>query len=89
MNSLLLTEFFGAIKEIASLVPNFSEKRKKELDEETRILFDLGKKFNNAAVEFKPGSRSDELLGLADDVNSQEKALRDLYVIYAKELRGN
>lgn len=85
---LLASEFFGAVKKIASLIPEFSERRKKEIAKETEKHLDLETKFNKMALEFKVGSRSDELLGLADAVNAQDKKIRNLYVIYAKELRG-
>lgn len=83
----LLSEFFGAVKEIASLIPNFSEKRKRELQKETDLYIELEKNFEDAAVQFDIGSRSDELLGLAAAVQSQNEKLKSLYIIYAKELK--
>lgn len=84
----LASNFFGAVKEIASLIPNFSEEKKEMLEDETRKLEALEKSFNDSAVSFKMGSRPDELLALAEAVRTQEKKLRELYVIYAKELRS-
>ena len=86
METVLLSKFFGAIGDISNLIPNFSERRKKELAEETKKLAALENAFNHAAVSFGSGSRSDELLGLADTVNAQDKKLKNLIIIYAKEL---
>lgn len=85
---LLASEFFKAIGEIASLVPTFSERRKKELAKEIKNLSDLEKSFNDLAVSFQIGSSSRELLGMADAVNTQEKKLKDLIGLYAKELKS-
>lgn len=80
------SKFFQAISDISSLVPKFGEKRKKELDAETRLLSKLEKAFQDAVVTFKDGSRSDELLGLADELSNQKDKLEKLVIIYAKEL---
>ena len=85
---LLLGEFFGAIKEISKKVPDFSENRKKEISKETEKLLELEEKFNNEALSFGIGSRSDEILAIADSVNKQSEKLKNLYVIYAKELES-
>lgn len=87
MPTVMLSELFGAIKEIASLVPEFSEKRKKEIQEETDLYLLLEKRFNDMAVVFDIGSRSDELLGIADALNAQSEKLKNLYVIYAEEIK--
>ena len=88
MNTAMLSELFGAIKEIASLVPEFSERKRKGIEKETEKLEWLSKEFFDASVAFQPGSRSDELLGLAKAVNDQTTKMTKLYVLYAKELRG-
>ena len=87
MNTTFLGPLFGAIKEIASLIPDFSERKKAEIEKETNEYYSLMNKFNKAALEFGVGSHSDELLGLADAVNLQAKKLADLYMIYAKEIK--
>lgn len=83
-----LMPIFTAISEVASLVPKFDEKKKAKVDKETSKLRELEEDFQKAALEFSLNSFSDELLGLADAVKSQEKKVEDLWVIYAKELKG-
>lgn len=82
------TEFFGAVREIFNFIPNFSERRRREIHEETRELLRLRTKFNRTALEFNQHSRSDELLGLADAVKNQEEKLRRMVITFAQELRG-
>ena len=84
---LLLSEFFGAIKEIAKLIPDFPEKIKKQIDDETKILVTLEREVHDASVTFGAGSSSDELLGMVDDMNAQAEKLKHLYILFAKELK--
>lgn len=86
--TLLASEFFGAVKNITALVPKFDERKKKAIEEETEKLAIIEKRFNDVAVEFRIGSRTDELMGLADLYKAQELKLKNLYIIYDKELRG-
>lgn len=81
------TELFKAISSIAALVPEFGERRKKEIADETELLLKYEAQFSRAAMEFVAGSRSDELLGLADVVKRQESKIKNLIMIYAKELQ--
>ena len=80
-------EFFGAVSDIVSLLPQFDERKKKMIEKETRILIAMEESFNKAAVEFDISSRPDELLGLADAYKSQEKKLKNLIKLYASELK--
>ena len=82
-------EFFGALKEIFIRLPKFDEKKKQLIEKETEKYLALESEFYKSALEFNHNSRSDELLGLADLVREQEKKLKELYKIYAKELSGS
>lgn len=86
--TLAASEFFGAVKGIVSLIPKFDERKKKAIEKETEILATIEKKLNDAALEFTIGSRTDEILGLSDALKAQELKLKNLYIIYEKELRG-
>jgi len=82
------TAFFGAVSEISSLIPDFGEKRRKELAELTASIINSHKRLRDYALEFNEGSSSDVLFGLSEDVKVQEKLYKEKIVIYAKELRG-
>jgi hypothetical protein len=81
-------QFFGAIREIASLIPDFGEERKKEIDKLTEDLFFKKQVLKNYAVSFNDDSNPDVLMGLADAVKKSENLLQEKYIIYSKELRG-
>jgi len=86
---VLDSAFFGAISDITKLVPKFSERRKKEIQEETLKLKSLEYLFHRKAVEFSRESFSNEILGIAYELKKQSEYLKELYVIYAKEIKAN
>ncbi len=86
MNVLLISEVLKVAGEALSLIPEFSEKRKREIQKELNSLYELEKEFNNFSASFKIGSSTDELLGISDQYNLQANKIKDLMQLYAKEL---
>lgn len=84
----MLTELFSAVKVIAELIPDFPEEKKELLEKETENLIELQEEFNNAMVEFKIGSNTDELFGISSALNLQAEKLKNFYVIYSSELKA-
>lgn len=84
----MLTELFGAINTIASLVPEFSEEKKELLQKETEVYSKLERILNKIMLEFKIGSNTDEMFAISEELNYQAKKLKNLYVIYAQEIKG-
>ena len=80
-------EFFGAVKELASLVPNFGERRQKEIDDETGILLSLEKTLEDRAVSFKLGDRIDEVIALSEMVTKQKRVIENKYILFNKQIK--
>jgi len=83
-----VTAFFGAVREIALLVPQFDERKKSMIEKKHDSLELAEKALNDYAVSFGMGSSTDVLMGLADDVRTKRDSLQNLYVLYASEIRG-
>lgn len=81
-------EFFGALKTVFSKMASPELRKKYDIEKETDKLLELDSEFRKVAVGFNANSRSDELLGLADEVNKQEKKIKSMWVLYATEING-
>ena len=85
---LLATEFFSALSDGFQLIPKFPERRKKEIQKEIKILAEKEKQFLDYAHAFEIGSDADVLMGLQNIFKVQEKKIKDLFILYAKELES-
>lgn len=81
-------EFFGAIKTVFSKFAGPELRKKYKIEKEIDKYLELEASFNKAAVSFDNNSISNELLGLADEVTKQDKKIKSLWVLYAKEIKG-
>ena len=81
-------ELFKAVNTLASLVPQFDEEKKEDIEKQTNIYLKAEKRFLDAAVAFNTSGRSDELLGLVDIMKAEDKKLSKMIIIYADELKG-
>ena len=79
---------FKTVGILGSKIPNASERAKKRLKDETEKYFVFKEAFENMAVSFGVGSRSDELLGLADKVRIQGEYLSSIMVIFASDIES-
>lgn len=82
----LLGSAFGAAEAVAKIYPKFSERQKKNIENRYAYYTELLESFENSAVIFKPGSNSDELLSLSDEIRRTKIEIETLYKIYAKEI---